>query len=201
MRTRLPCMNEQALPVGWVVKSIFLRQGPSTPSFEIFDVTYPDPADAVEGVRRVCGDDRHRIIEVAEELVATDLGQIVPDQTDLPPQPSRAHLSFCKAVQMHKNGVGVFLREIDLRHALVLRDHSFHQLCLQFSRSKAGVDIAHGWRQLEWTVTDSANSMASTAIFLEKRLTSGELLRVGGAKHDRRGEKSRCQQSKSPHHP
>lgn len=79
MRTRLPCMNEQALPVGWVVKSIFLRQGPSTPSFEIFDVTYPDPADAVEGVRRVCGDDRHRIIEVAEELVATDLGQIVPD--------------------------------------------------------------------------------------------------------------------------
>ena len=67
-------MSEQALSVGWVVKSIFIRQGASTPSFEMFDVTYPDPADAVEAVKRVCGDDPHRIVEVVEELVATDLG-------------------------------------------------------------------------------------------------------------------------------
>ena len=67
-------MSDKALPVGWIVKSIFMRQGASAPSFELFDVTYPDPAEAVEAVKRVCGADAHRIVEVVEELVATDLG-------------------------------------------------------------------------------------------------------------------------------
>ena len=45
-------MSEQALPVGWVVKSIFMRPGGSEPSVEIFDVTYPDPVEALEAVKR-----------------------------------------------------------------------------------------------------------------------------------------------------
>ena len=66
-------MTDKALPVGWVVSSILKRPG-HTPSVETFDVTYPDPNDAVEAVKRTCGDDPNRTVEAVEELVATDLG-------------------------------------------------------------------------------------------------------------------------------
>ncbi len=70
----MPCMSDVASPVGWVVKSIFMRPGARVPSFDLFDVTYLDPVEAVEAVKRVCGDDAYSIVEVVEELVATDLG-------------------------------------------------------------------------------------------------------------------------------
>lgn len=66
-------MTDKASPVGWVVSSILKRPG-QLPSTEIFDVTYPDPNEAVEAVKRECGDDPDRTVEAVEQLVATDLG-------------------------------------------------------------------------------------------------------------------------------
>jgi hypothetical protein len=67
-------MTDKASPEGWVVRVTTKRLGGGIQSVEmIYDAAIPNPADAVEAVRRACGAGPDTIVETVAELTWTDL--------------------------------------------------------------------------------------------------------------------------------
>jgi hypothetical protein len=64
----------------------------------------------------------------------------------------------------------VLVRKGDLRHFLVLGDLAFGELCLQLSRIKPGVDIAHRWGFVERALANGFDRVTPAAFFLEDDL-------------------------------
>jgi hypothetical protein len=86
-----------------------------------------------------------------------------------------------ESIQIGKDRIHVLVGKVDLRHRPVFGNHAFPEFCLQFSRRKPRVDIAHRRGLLERTLTDSFDGMTATAVFLKENLTSDpELAGVGG---------------------
>jgi hypothetical protein len=66
-------MTDEASPKGWMVRVTTKRPCGSIQSVEIYDTAIPDPADAIEAVRRACGARPDTIVEAIAELAWTNL--------------------------------------------------------------------------------------------------------------------------------
>jgi hypothetical protein len=66
-------MTDEASPKGWMVRVTTKRPGRGIQSVEIYDAGIPDPADAVEAVRRACEAGPDTIVEAVAELAWTNL--------------------------------------------------------------------------------------------------------------------------------
>ena len=82
--------------------------------------------------------------------------------------------SFCdrESIEIGKDRIDVLVGKVDLRQSPVFGNHALPEFCLQLSRCKPGVDIAHRWGLLEQALADGFDGLTTTAIFLKDDLTS-----------------------------
>jgi hypothetical protein len=61
-------MTVEASPKGWIIRVTTKRLSGGPPSVEIYDVAIPDPAEAMDAVRRVCRAGPGTVVETIAEL-------------------------------------------------------------------------------------------------------------------------------------
>jgi hypothetical protein len=68
-------MSDKASPRGWLIRATTKRPDGGTPSVELFEAAILDRNQAVAEVAAICGAGPDTLVEVVEQLFATD----VPD--------------------------------------------------------------------------------------------------------------------------
>src|SRR6516225_7697750 len=75
-----------------------------------------------------------------------------------------------ESIEVRKDRMHILVGKVDLRHFLVLGDLAFGEFCLQLSRIKPGVDVAHRWGFVERALPKGFDGVAASAFFLKDGL-------------------------------